>query len=91
MLEAAALGDVLDGELGRRLEQLLGAQHLMIEDVGRRGIAREGYELAVQLAGAHAELLGQRVDLDAPPIAEGVLDEVVRPIEEALLGLGELD
>ena len=63
----------------------------MIEDVGRRGIAREGDELAVQLAGAHTELLGQRVDLDVPPIAEGVLDEVVRSIEEALLGLGELD
>ena len=90
VLEAAALGDVLDGELGSRLEQLLGAQHLMIEDVGRRGIAREGYELAVQLAGAHAELLGQRVDLDVPLIAEGVLDEVVGPIEEALLSLGEL-
>lgn len=47
VLEAAALGDVLDGELGEGLEQLLSAQHLMIEDVGRRGIAREGYELAV--------------------------------------------
>ena len=62
----------------------------MIEDVGRRGIAREGYELAVQLAGAHAELLGQRVDLDVPLIAEGVLDEVVGLVEEALLSLGEL-
>ena len=78
MLETAAVGDVLDRQSGFAFQQVSCPLHLDLQHVGGGGGgACDGHEFPVELAGTHAEFLGQRVHIQ-PPFVQELIDEIDR-------------
>ena len=81
MPEAATIGDFLDRQAWVGLEEVAGPLHLDLQHERSRCIPRQGDDLAVELAGAHAQFLRQRVHFQ-PPLVQEQVGEVHHPVDE---------
>ncbi len=64
--KAALLGCIENGDFGKLCQQSFGLGKTGTQDVFRRGLTGGLLDTAVELAGAHGKLGGQRLDVDRP-------------------------
>lgn len=88
MIEAAALGYLLDCQSGFGLQKVSCPLHLDSQHVGGGRVSRDGHKLPMELARTHAELLCQGVHVQTVFVHK-LIDEIHRLGQEATLGIGE--